>query len=50
MENGSLRKVLDNLEVWESLTPLKRHTILLDVAEGMAFLHTKDIFHRDLKR
>jgi serine/threonine protein kinase len=50
MERGSLRNVLSVSEQWQEYTPAMRHQILCDVAEGMAFLHAQDVFHRDLKR
>jgi serine/threonine protein kinase len=50
MERGSLRNVLNVSEQWQDYTPAMRHQILCDVAEGMAFLHSRDVFHRDLKR
>jgi serine/threonine protein kinase len=50
MHRGSLRTVLSAAEQWQEYTPYMRHQLLCDVAEGMAFLHTKDVFHRDLKR
>jgi serine/threonine protein kinase len=49
MHRGSLRGVLNTPEQWQQYTPLMRHQILCDVAEGMAYLHTQDTFHRDLK-
>jgi serine/threonine protein kinase len=49
MHRGSLRGVLNTPELWQQYTPLMRHQILCDVAEGMAYLHTQDTFHRDLK-
>jgi serine/threonine protein kinase len=51
MHRGSLRTVLSASEQWlQEYTPHVRHQILRDVAEGMAFLHAQDVFHRDLKR
>jgi serine/threonine protein kinase len=49
MQRGSLRSVLNAADQWQQYTPVMRHQILCDIAEGMAYLHDQDVFHRDLK-
>ena len=49
MELGSLRTQLDSPEMWAQFTPAMRDQVIMDVAEGMAFLHERNVFHRDLK-
>lgn len=33
----------------ENLSQLQKRNILIGIAKGMSFLHSKDIIHRDLK-
>ncbi|KAH3761526.1 Serine/threonine-protein kinase HT1 [Pelomyxa schiedti] len=47
-EKGSLRKVLSNKKEL-SLELCERVRMALDVATGMAFVHSKNLIHRDLK-
>ncbi|KAG5182789.1 kinase-like domain-containing protein [Tribonema minus] len=46
---GSLRKVLNDPNTWRQFTPPMRNQVLMDVAEGMEFLHAHNVYHRDLK-
>jgi serine/threonine protein kinase len=50
MQRGSLRSVLNSVDIWQEYTPMMRHQILYDIAEGMAYLHDNNVLHRDLKR
>jgi serine/threonine protein kinase len=50
MQRGSLRSVMNDTDVWQEYTPIVRHQILCDIAEGMSYLHANNVFHRDLKR
>ena len=52
MQHGSLRHVLSSSSghMWLSFSPDMRAQIVKDVAAGMAFLHAKNLYHRDLKR
>lgn len=44
-EKGSLAKVLQN----ETLPLPQQVSILQNIANGMEFLHSKNVIHRDLK-
>jgi serine/threonine protein kinase len=50
MQRGSLRSILNTSELWQQYTPVMRHQILCDVTEAMTYLHSQNVFHRDLKR
>jgi serine/threonine protein kinase len=50
MQRGSLRLILNTAESWQQYTPVMRHQILCDVTEAMTYLHSQNVFHRDLKR
>ena len=50
IQQGSLRSLLNKESEWNELLPAQRHQILVDVAEGMLFLHKSNVAHRDLKR
>jgi serine/threonine protein kinase len=50
MQRGSLRLILNTPESWQQYTPTVRHQILCDVTEAMTYLHSQNVFHRDLKR
>jgi serine/threonine protein kinase len=50
MQRGSLRLILNTPELWQQYTPTMRHQILCDVTEAMTYLHSQNVFHRDLKR
>ena len=47
MPQGSLNTILSNTET--KLNWMVRHTMALDVARGLLFLHQQDIIHNDLK-
>lgn len=51
MVNGSLSSFLARRreEGKEELEPTIRHQLARDVAQGMVFLHEKNIVHKDLK-
>jgi serine/threonine protein kinase len=50
MERGSLRNILNVSFSWKEFTPSLRHQILVDIAQGMQYVHDQQVFHRDLKR
>ncbi|CAB1102808.1 unnamed protein product [Ectocarpus sp. CCAP 1310/34] len=49
LERGSIRTILDDDRQRQSMTPVARHGLLLDTAEGMAYLYKNGVQHRDLK-
>ncbi|CAM9513683.1 unnamed protein product [Ectocarpus fasciculatus] len=49
LERGSIRTILDDDRQRQSMTPVVRHGLLLDTAEGMTYLYNNGVQHRDLK-
>ena len=49
MEGGSLQEVLDSETIRSSFTLEQRVDAILQIAHGLAYLHDKDICHRDCK-
>jgi len=49
MQRGCLRTLLREGSDWTELEPFQRHQILKDTVEGMEYLHSHKIYHRDLK-
>lgn len=42
-------QILDDDRQRQSMTPVVRHGLLLDTAEGMTYLYNNGVQHRDLK-